>query len=78
MNDTSQHRQTLVVIRFEFFFFQQKTGNQMFCSPGGSEKGKKNRPREVKKGQCWFLPAGSGEYQVTGDVRTLDAYLTPQ
>ncbi len=34
--------------------------------------------REVKKGQCWFLPAGSGEYQVTGDVRTLDAYLTPQ
>ena len=34
--------------------------------------------REVKKGQCWFLPAGSGEYQVSGDVRTLDAYLTPQ
>ena len=34
--------------------------------------------REVKKGQCWFLPAGSGEYQVTGDLRTLDAYLTPQ
>ena len=34
--------------------------------------------REVRKGQCWFLPAGSGEYQVTGDVRTLDAYLTPQ
>lgn len=34
--------------------------------------------REVRKGQCWFLPAGSGEYQVSGDVRTLDAYLTPQ
>lgn len=34
--------------------------------------------REVKKGQCWFLPAGSGEYQVSGDLRTLDAYLTPQ
>lgn len=34
--------------------------------------------REVRKGQCWFLPAGSGEYQVTGDLRTLDAYLTPQ
>ena len=34
--------------------------------------------REVRKGQCLFLPAGSGEYQVSGDVRTLDAYLTPQ
>ena len=34
--------------------------------------------REVRKGQCWFLPAGSGEYQVTGGVQTLDAYLTPQ
>lgn len=34
--------------------------------------------REVRKGQCWFLPAGSGEYQVSGDVQTLDAYLTPQ
>lgn len=34
--------------------------------------------REVRKGQCFFLPAGSGEYHVTGDVRTLDAYLTPQ
>ena len=34
--------------------------------------------REVRKGQCWFLPAGSGEYRVTGGVQTLDAYLTPQ
>ena len=34
--------------------------------------------REVRKGQCWFLPAGSGEYQVAGGVQTLDAYLTPQ
>ena len=33
--------------------------------------------QEVKKGQCFFLPAGSGNYHVTGDVRTLDAYLTP-
>ena len=34
--------------------------------------------QEVKKGQCFFLPAGSGEYHVAGDVHTLDAYLTPQ
>lgn len=47
------------------------TGGQGSLTCGGET-------REVKKGQCWFLPAGSGEYQVTGDVQTLDAYLTPQ
>ena len=34
--------------------------------------------REVKKGQCFFLPAGSGAYQVDGHCRTLKAYLTLQ
>ena len=47
------------------------TGGQGSLTCGGET-------REVKKGQCWFLPAGSGEYQVAGDVQTLDAYLTPQ
>lgn len=47
------------------------TGGQGSLTCGGET-------REVKKGQCWFLPAGSGEYQVTGGVQTLDAYLTPQ
>ncbi len=33
--------------------------------------------RPVKKGQCFFLPAGSGCYRVDGDCRTLTAYLGP-
>lgn len=32
----------------------------------------------IQKGQCFFLPAGSGDYQVTGGCRTLTAYLMPQ
>ena len=32
----------------------------------------------VKKGQCFFIPAGSGAYQVDGDCRTLTAYLREQ
>lgn len=47
------------------------TGGQGSLTCGGET-------REVRKGQCWFLPAGSGEYRVTGGVQTLDAYLTPQ
>ena len=31
----------------------------------------------VKKGQCFFLPAGSGAYRVDGNCRTLTAYLIP-
>lgn len=31
---------------------------------------------EIKKGQCFFLPAGSGEYAVDGDCKTLVAYLS--
>lgn len=31
----------------------------------------------VKKGQCFFLPAGSGAYRVDGDCRTLTAYVGP-
>ena len=29
----------------------------------------------VKKGQCFFLPAGSGAYRVDGNCRTLTAYV---
>lgn len=34
--------------------------------------------KELRKGQCYFLPAGSGTYQVNGSCRTLAAYLRPQ
>ena len=34
--------------------------------------------QEFRKGQCYFLPAGSGEYRVEGDCRTLVSYLLPQ
>lgn len=34
--------------------------------------------QEIRKGQCYFLPAGSGAYQVSGGCRTLTAYLRPQ
>ena len=32
--------------------------------------------RVVRKGECWFLPAGSGAYQVEGICRTLDCYVS--
>lgn len=31
--------------------------------------------RKVKKGDCLFLPAGSGDYQVSGGCRTLVIYI---
>ncbi len=34
--------------------------------------------QEIQKGQCYFLPAGSGAYQVGGGCRTLTAYLRAQ
>ena len=34
--------------------------------------------QEIKKGQCFFLPAGSGDYRVDGACRTLTAYVMPQ
>lgn len=34
--------------------------------------------QEIRKGQCFFLPAGSGTYRVDGGCRTLVSFLTPQ
>ena len=31
--------------------------------------------RRIERGQCFFLPAGSGEYQVAGGCRTLTSYV---
>jgi len=34
--------------------------------------------RKIRKGDCFFLPAGSGEYQTEGDCTVLSSYILTQ
>ena len=50
----------------------------LLCTAGAGTLTCGGETQEVRKGQCFFLPAGSGAYQVGGSCRMLAAYLTPQ
>lgn len=50
----------------------------LLCTEGRGTLACGGETQEIRKGQCFFLPAGSGEYRVEGDCRTLVSYLTPQ
>jgi len=62
--------------------FQEECGGTSFhallCTEGEGTLACGGVTKKIRKGQCFFLPAGSGEYRVEGDCRTLVSYLTPQ